>query len=326
MVGIDYLNDLVARMSAEPEDHPRRLSVSWDAYREAEKLSDLDAIGNLVSAAESAKKGKVRQAIYFCIGCIGSNTQSLAATSALLEMLGKETLKGCTEAILSALEKQHNLPPDRRLLDLAADETAFIRHAAINTLGQSPTPQAEERLCSILQESTDPYDLVYASRSLEKIGTAAAIPFLVPLAKHPKEQVASAAICTLASIGDIKLLPVFLQGLKHRTVGARWSAMIALGKHSDETVVKPVLNRAQTILRRKRTVMQGTRSELTEAFDILWRFKHENAEIPVFFETAYSKHRDRLFEHEVEWLKEHLRPSGDVPNAIGLFAPGNDHT
>ena len=145
MVGMDYLNDLVARMSAEPGDHPMRLSVCWDAYREAEKLSDPDAIESLVGAAESAKKGKVRQAIYFCIGCIGSSTRSPAATLALLELLDKETLKGCTQAILSALEKQPNLPPDGRLLDLAADETAFIRHAAIRALGQSPTPQAEER-------------------------------------------------------------------------------------------------------------------------------------------------------------------------------------
>jgi HEAT repeat protein len=68
-----------------------------------------------------------------------------------------------------------------------------IRHSAIQSLNNSEDRIAETTLIEILEHSADPYDLIYANATLNKIGTVAAIPFLERHLKSRKRDVRDSA-------------------------------------------------------------------------------------------------------------------------------------
>jgi hypothetical protein len=54
----------------------------------------------------------------------------------------------------------------------------LLRHSAINALGSSSSPTAEERLLAHLASREDKHDVVYCNATLNNMGTPRAIPII----------------------------------------------------------------------------------------------------------------------------------------------------
>ncbi|MGI2326860.1 hypothetical protein [Planococcus sp. YIM B11945] len=65
-------------------------TLSWNAHRKAEQLSDPNVIPFLDDLLEKSKNGEIRRKIYYILGKIGKNTGNKYAVNVLLKWLEKE--------------------------------------------------------------------------------------------------------------------------------------------------------------------------------------------------------------------------------------------
>jgi HEAT repeat protein len=152
-----------------------------------------------------------RAAAYFIIGKIGKNLRSVECASVLIAHIAPETDKYALAGLLDRLAdipKPANVDvaPVYRLL---RDKRWLVRHAAIRSLINTASPEAEDRLLEVLRDSDDPHDAIYCHATLNRIGTAKALPALEVGLKSRKRDVklsARAAIDAIAARTAAQLL------------------------------------------------------------------------------------------------------------------------
>ena len=100
----DKLYNLISRMNIKEKATSSEESVSWNAYREAEQISDETVYPVLMKIIEENPKNKaVRNAAYIIIGYALRNIFNDEACIFLIQKLGKETDKKVIESILDCL-------------------------------------------------------------------------------------------------------------------------------------------------------------------------------------------------------------------------------
>ena len=86
------------------------------------------------------------------------------------------------------------------LIQATKSDKWLIRHSAIRSLKNALDSVAETALIEILNDSDDPYDLVYTNATINTIGTLRAIPFLEKHLKSRKRDVKDSAIHAIEEI------------------------------------------------------------------------------------------------------------------------------
>ena len=195
-------DDLLERMLSDEDAEPQtggviesEKKVSWRAHREAEKISEQSWIPELIRKIQSEPNKKVRAAAYFVLGNVMKNTSDTTAVQFLIDQAYKETDRYVSSSIYNLLA---DIPKptgtDISTLKLAViDEDWLIRHSAISALGGCQDAEAEETLISISDSTDDPFDIVYANATLNRYGTALALPTLEKHLKARKRDVRDSA-------------------------------------------------------------------------------------------------------------------------------------
>jgi HEAT repeat protein len=177
-------------------------SISWRAYREAEGLTDLSMIPELVAFLNSSPAKGHRQAAYFVLGKLGKNTQNPDCVASLLSCVPGEPDKYALATLLGGLADIRkpihvDLAPVYRLLD---DKRWLVRHSAIQALNNAESPEAEDRLLSVLATSADADDLIYCHATLNRIGTVKSLSRLREGLKSRKRDVKLSAQMAIEAI------------------------------------------------------------------------------------------------------------------------------
>lgn len=196
----NYLINLIDRMLDTSDQNKEAgydssKTISWKALREAENVENTEYIPQLIIFIDNEKDKKKRNISYFLLGHIAKNTSDLKALDYLIYRIQKETDKYIISSLLdriAAIKKPigTDLQP---LIQATKSDKWLIRHSAIRSLKNSLDSVAETALIEILNDSDDPYDLVYTNATINTIGTPRAIPFLEKHLKSRKRDVKNSA-------------------------------------------------------------------------------------------------------------------------------------
>ena len=172
----DKLYDLIARMTIKEQLTSSEESVSWNAYREAERISDETVYPILKKIIEENHKNKaVREAAYVIIG-----------------------YSYVVACILDKLARIH-IPEDidmSLVIKCSQNDKWLIRHSALNALGSSSTHANREALLFFINQEDEKkyeYEIIYANASLGSIGSKEDIPFLEKHVKSRKRDIRDSA-------------------------------------------------------------------------------------------------------------------------------------
>ena len=195
----DNLYDLIARMTIKEQLTSSEESVSWNAYREAERISDETVYPILKKIIEENHKNKaVREAAYVIIGYSLRNIFNKEACIFLIQRLDEETDKYVVACILDKLARIH-IPEDidmSLVIKCSQNDKWLIRHSAINALGSSSTHANREALLFFINQEDEKkyeYEIIYANASLGSIGSKEDIPFLEKHVKSRKRDISDSA-------------------------------------------------------------------------------------------------------------------------------------
>ena len=196
----NYLIDIIDRMldisdQNKEAGYDSSKTISWKALREAENVENTEYIPQLITFIDNEKDKKKRSSSYFLLGHIAKNTSDSKALDYLIYRIQKETDKYIISSLLdriAAIKKPigTDLQP---LIQATKSDKWLIRHSAIHSLKNSSDSLAETALIEILNDSDDPYDLIYTNTVINNIGTPRAIPFLEKHLKSRKRDVKDSA-------------------------------------------------------------------------------------------------------------------------------------
>lgn len=196
----NYLINLIDRMldtsdQNKESGYDSSKTISWKALREAEHIENTAYIPQLITFIDNEKDKKKRDSSYFLLGHIAKNTNDLKALEYLIYRIQKETDK---YIIASLLDRIANIKKPigtdlQPLIQATKSDKWLIRHSAIQSLKNALDSIAETALIEILNDSDDPYDLIYTNATINTIGTLRAIPFLEKHLKSRKRDVKNSA-------------------------------------------------------------------------------------------------------------------------------------
>ena len=155
-------------------------SVSWHAYREAERLADPALLADLQILLATSKSKDERKAICFIIGELGKKASDVRCALTLVQQLEKEKDKYVLASVLDALAKvdKPNAVPLSTVFALLSDARWLVRHSAIRALRRASAPAVEQKLIEHLAATTEPYDMAYCHSVLGDVGSPRALPAL----------------------------------------------------------------------------------------------------------------------------------------------------
>lgn len=206
----EQLKDLIKRMCNE--DDCGEESISWQAYREAEKLSDKSFLpflcNTIIENQKNTKRDKtIRKSVYSVIGYILKNSFDENGCTFLIERLNVETDKYIISDILGSLvwiDIPLNIDIDP-IIHHSKSDNWLIRHSAIQALGSSATAKSKEMINFYLnQTNKEKYEreIVYASFDLGKIGKSADIQILEQHLSSKIEDIRDSALYAIDSIKE----------------------------------------------------------------------------------------------------------------------------
>ena len=182
----EYLLDLINRMNTKDDARTSDLSVSWQAHREAEAISDPSAfpwLYGIVEANPGKKAGDVRDNAYFIIGKLLKNSFDREACEFLIQRLEVEDNKYVLSRMLDRITEL-TLPTEMDITPIVAcskSEKWLVRHSALCALGALATKQSREALAFYLEQDDEKQyrdEMIYANASLGRIGCAEDIPLI----------------------------------------------------------------------------------------------------------------------------------------------------
>ena len=176
----EALLSLVARMTIWEPHVNSDVSISWHAHREAETLTDPSMVDELAEYPKHENIKDHRGAAYFIVGQLGQEVRNDDCASLLLSYVSTEKNKYVLSGLLDALAgvgkpRRLDLSPVFRLL---CDDRWLVRHSAIQALERADSVAAEDQLLHVLETTSDKYDIIYCQATLNKVGTAKAIPVI----------------------------------------------------------------------------------------------------------------------------------------------------
>jgi len=308
----EYLNDLLARTLDDSDrdmcPYDSSQTISWKALREAEKLSDVSFIPQLVAFIDKEKNKEKRDSAYFILGKIAKNSNDITAVKYLISRIDKETDKYVISSLLDRIRDLHKLEETdiQPIINAIDNKNWQIKQSAIQALQHTNNQLVENRLIRILENSaSDEYDLMYANWTLANVGTKKSIPYLTKLLSHKKQDVSFSALGAIVKIADETYLPLFLEQLdkgKNKIV-----ALEGVLKFGKENVIPNIIKRIKELVAKQRTrqviFSKDNKTELIVGMEFLQKYS-EKAEMKNLFEFLLLKKYDLLWEQEKEWLNK----------------------
>lgn len=178
-----YLTDLIGRMCDDSDANTTKTgseTISWKAFREAERITDESYISELIGFIDKEKNKKKRDKAYFILFKIAKSTDNLEATQFLIFRIEKETDKYILMSVLDGLADL-NKPKGTDLENIiiaTENEKWQIRHSAINALKKTNDEAVENLVLKILNSTDDKYNISSCISTLKDIGTEKSIPHL----------------------------------------------------------------------------------------------------------------------------------------------------
>ena len=301
-----HIEDLLKRMgdtSLSP-DGALHSPISFNAYREAERLSRIEAIPYLIKVVHSSQStGKLRGQAYFILGKLGGNTGNARVRDFLCEQLNQEQDLDILRDILYAIRSLDVVYSDA-ILPFVKNSRWLLRQEAIKALSCCVDEAAEDALIEILSTSTNHFDLTEASVSLAVMGSRRAIPALCRMLEHPKTDTRFAALGALTEIGDSTLMDIFLRMLASRVASDKTAAMHAIARHGNGLAIEPVLKRVESMTARP----SGRRppDELLNAISFLRGYLAEDDRIEKLFDKLKTRRWNKLSAAEQKRLKTEI--------------------
>lgn len=197
----EQLYELISRMTIKEKVLSSDESVSWHAYREADKITDESLYPVLMKIVDDNRQKKnkdIRNAAYYIIGVMLCNSFNKDACSFLIQQLRTENDKYVVETILDRLAAV-SIPEDidiSLIIECSKNEKWQIRQSALCALGSSATKESKEALIYYInQEDEKKYEceIIYSNASLGKIGTKEDIPILQKHAGSRKRDIRESA-------------------------------------------------------------------------------------------------------------------------------------
>ena len=209
IINEDQLKDLIKRMCNE--DDCSENSISWQAYREAEKLSNKSFLpflqNTIIENQKNTKRDKtIRKSVYFIIGRILMNSFDEKGCNFLIDRLDVETDKYLLEHMLGYLSWV-DIPLNidiEPIIRMSKSDKWLIRHSAIQALGSSSTIKSKEALYFYLNQTDEKkyeFEIIYANVALGRMGKSEDITVLE---KHLTSRVADVRDSATYAIESIK--------------------------------------------------------------------------------------------------------------------------
>ncbi len=203
-----YLNELIERMVIKEKVSASEQSVSFAAYREAEKLDDVKFLPQLKAFVETHRqknKKNYRNAAYFIMGKILIKNPVLEYVNFLLDCSLTETDKYIISSILNRMadikiSEEINIKP---IIECTKSDKWLIRHSAIGALKLSKTDLARQTAIDFLKPGDmkrNQYDILYAVAALGHIGKNSDIPIIKPLLTAKVKDIRDTAKYTIIEI------------------------------------------------------------------------------------------------------------------------------
>jgi len=175
------LTDLVERMTRrEAVLTSSKDSISWNAHRDAEELSDRSMVDELAQYVTIERIKEKRSAAYFMIGKLGLKCRSVDCARILIGSVHREKDKYVLSSMLDRLAdiekpREVDLTP---IFPLLKDPRWSVRLSAISAVKNSDSPEAEAAILAVLNSTTDPYDITHCNSTLSTMGSMDAIPHI----------------------------------------------------------------------------------------------------------------------------------------------------
>lgn len=180
------LEELIGRMAVVEKYQNSSESVSWNAHREAEKLTDifiLPILKEIIQEKAKPKERHIRDNAYFIYGKILKHSFDWDGCAFFIQRLAVETDKYVLSHMLDRLA-DIVIPVDMDIFPViyhTQSEKWLIRHSAIKALGSCATQESREALAYYIGQSDEKkykYEITYANAAMGKIGTVEYIPLL----------------------------------------------------------------------------------------------------------------------------------------------------
>ncbi|MBG6129157.1 hypothetical protein IWQ47_000151 [Aquimarina sp. EL_43] len=168
------LKELIENMSGVKDGNEPigNKTLSWEAYRVAEKLNDTNLIAELKAYIKDDNNETTRTYAYNLLGYIGVNAKASEVTDILIDQIKREDIHlDNLHNILDVLYST-NFPLQKGLEEIliyAFDERELIRTTAIQLLSRYTIEhqKIKNTLLEIIKYHYDEYDLKYAVESLQ---------------------------------------------------------------------------------------------------------------------------------------------------------------
>ncbi|HEY3265885.1 MAG TPA: HEAT repeat domain-containing protein [Armatimonadota bacterium] len=306
------LDGLLRRMATDEPAVNSEDSISWRAYREAERLSDARLLDPLLVRLPGAKTD-LRIAVYFAISHLGRNTRSMAVAEALVGQLSRERNGLCLQFLLDDLLRLPRIPQAELIAPFAEDRRACVRESAIATLGHCPGGISEAALVQALRSRKDSRTVICAMRALRTVGTAQSASDVARFAADAVCEVRLTAIWALEALGGPELTPLFIAALGDRVANVKYNAMRAIRRCGDARAVEAVCRRVAYLLSHPPKIGMYGETEIVIGLSYLDRHRASNMAAQDLFDAIATQKWNRLNDEEKAYLRRDIAFFGECP-------------
>ena len=311
MEHIDYIQDLVYRMSVKTDEHGQAVrssgdSVGWKARKEAQQLKEEHWIDIVDTVWTQTTHVDDRKHLFFIWSHLARHTQGTRAVDKML--LYFQSIPPREQMMLLHTFTYVPFVPDATpFLSLSYAKKASVRHNAIEILGHCDREVVGERLIELLSISKNHLDLFYILLAIQDANLYIASPYLVPHLRSNKVDIRALCIHILSAFDGKHYLSIFEHHLaKDLSSSVKWNAMQAIAKHGTPSQVKLVLKRVKSIVSRPRASRQHPTSELMYGISFLHRVASDDPDVVKWLQEIRTTKYDNLFDYEQKWLDELL--------------------
>lgn len=286
--------------------------------------NEIDFLKNIANSASD--ETKICEA-YKRLGEIGEELDLDELTNLLIEKYVVEKNDSIKDVIHSAIRKQKinvntNVKPLIYILEKY--KKISVIESIVELLHNSTNSEVEDALIKILENNHSEWIYKRVNKCLHSSGSRKSIPYLVKKINHKSNDVALSSLITIIHLGDKRESELFINELMNGK--NKDTAMEGICLYSEIEGVNSVLERIKKKTTRKRETdcstyfYAGNENETTIGLKYLNRYKDNIKEIETFFCYLLQKRIDKLFDYEIETLKELMKtPSSKLTLTKRIF-------
>ncbi|QIH39237.1 hypothetical protein G7A72_10635 [Flavobacterium sp. Sr18] len=274
-------------------------------------ITEIEILKNIINS--NTDDNKVIET-YTKLGEIGEKFELNEITNFLIEKYITEKNEDVKKSIHSSIRKQRkneNTKVKPLLLILQKYKKSNIIESVLELLHNSKNSEIENALINVLENNHSDWIYKRVNACLHTSGTRKSIPYLIKKINHKSNDVAQSSLITVIRLSDKRESELFINELANGKI--KDVAMEGICLHSDIEGVDIVMERLKKKTSRKRETdcstyfYVGNENETTIGLKYLNKFKDERKDIITFFTFLLDKRIEKLFDYEIEILKELLK-------------------